>query len=512
VQTAFLTWSEAATARFQVAETERGDPRTAIATLQRANLALSLTGIAVTAAALFFLRLDPALELAILGAVTASAGRGFFKLRQERNRAEGDVKGYAFIEVTYIAGGFLLGALFAWMGFGAPGVFAGMGVAVVLILARISRGEFRLSAGGRFDPERLRSYLAYGMPITVWLILALVLSSTDRFLIAAFLDEAHVGAYHAGYSVGSRLLDVAFSWLGIAGGPAMVAALERGGRPALERVARDQATLMVRLLLPATVGVVLVADPLTQLLVGEAMRADAARITPWIAVSAFFSGFAAHYLGHAFTLGSDRALHGPDDPARRRQPGSQPGAGPALRHHRRGVGHARQLRRLRRHLLGRRPAGAEAADPLGDGRPRRARLGPDGRGRAGASRPRRPGRAGAQVRRRSARLRPGHVRPGRWPAPPRAGAHRRRRRKEACMTPAAERLTDSAAWAAVRPELSVLIPFHGDDPRPLLAALEKQAAKLVGRVELVISTTAIPTSCAVRPWRGRWPPSRRRRG
>jgi O-antigen/teichoic acid export membrane protein len=309
VQTAFLTWSEAATARFQVAETERGDPRTAIATLQRANLALSLTGIAVTAAALFFLRLDPALELAILGAVTASAGRGFFKLRQERNRAEGDVKGYAFIEVTYIAGGFLLGALFAWMGFGAPGVFAGMGIAVVLILARISRGEFRLSAGGRFDPERLRSYLAYGMPITVWLILALVLSSTDRFLIAAFLDEAHVGAYHAGYSVGSRLLDVAFSWLGIAGGPAMVAALERGGRPALERVARDQATLMVRLLLPATVGVVLVADPLTQLLVGEAMRADAARITPWIAVSAFFSGFAAHYLGHAFTLGKRTGLY-----------------------------------------------------------------------------------------------------------------------------------------------------------------------------------------------------------
>jgi O-antigen/teichoic acid export membrane protein len=309
VQTAFLIWSEAATARFHVAETERGDPRTAMATLQRANLTLSVTGIAITGVVLLFLHLDPALELAILGAVTASAGRGFFKLRQERNRAEGDVKSYALIEITYVGGGFLLGALLAWLGFGAPGVFAGTGIAVVLILSWIMWGEFRLSAGGRFDPERLRRYLSYGMPITAWLILTLALSSTDRFIIAAFLDEAHVGAYHAGYSVGLRVLDVAFAWLGMAGGPAMVAALERGGRPALERVAHDQATLMVRLLLPATVGVVLVSGPLTHLLVGEALRVEAARITPWIAASAFFSGFATHYLGHAFTLGKRTGLY-----------------------------------------------------------------------------------------------------------------------------------------------------------------------------------------------------------
>jgi glycosyltransferase involved in cell wall biosynthesis len=54
------------------------------------------------------------------------------------------------------------------------------------------------------------------------------------------------------------------------------------------------------------------------------------------------------------------------------------------------------------------------------------------------------------------------------------------------MSAPLERLTDSPAWADVRPELSVLIPFHGDDPRPLLAALEQQGARLLGRVEVVI--------------------------
>ena len=54
------------------------------------------------------------------------------------------------------------------------------------------------------------------------------------------------------------------------------------------------------------------------------------------------------------------------------------------------------------------------------------------------------------------------------------------------MAEALEQLIDGAAWAPARPELSVLIPFHGDDPRALLAALDRQAAALDGAVELVV--------------------------
>jgi glycosyltransferase involved in cell wall biosynthesis len=49
-----------------------------------------------------------------------------------------------------------------------------------------------------------------------------------------------------------------------------------------------------------------------------------------------------------------------------------------------------------------------------------------------------------------------------------------------------ETLVDNAAFATAKPVLSVLIPFHRDDPRPLLAALEREAAALEGRVETVL--------------------------
>ena len=45
---------------------------------------------------------------------------------------------------------------------------------------------------------------------------------------------------------------------------------------------------------------------------------------------------------------------------------------------------------------------------------------------------------------------------------------------------------DNAGHAGARPCLSVLTPFFRDDPRPLLAALEREAQALDGRVELVL--------------------------
>ena len=50
-----------------------------------------------------------------------------------------------------------------------------------------------------------------------------------------------------------------FIWLGMAGGPAAIAALERGGLEALQKTAREQAGLMILIALPAATGLALVA-------------------------------------------------------------------------------------------------------------------------------------------------------------------------------------------------------------------------------------------------------------
>ena len=48
------------------------------------------------------------------------------------------------------------------------------------------------------------------------------------------------------------------------------------------------------------------------------------------------------------------------------------------------------------------------------------------------------------------------------------------------------RVLDNPRHATAEPRLSVLTPFYRDDPRPLLAALDLEAADLAGQVELVL--------------------------
>ena len=111
-----------------------------------------------------------------------------------------------------------------------------------------------------------------------------------------------VGVYHAGYSLANRTLDVVFIWLGAAGGPALIMALERGGPKAMREAAREQAAFMLLLTVPAAVGLAMVARPLAELLVGPELRVGAAQVTPWIAASGFLGGFTTYYFSQAFTL------------------------------------------------------------------------------------------------------------------------------------------------------------------------------------------------------------------
>jgi O-antigen/teichoic acid export membrane protein len=136
------------------------------------------------------------------------------------------------------------------------------------------------------------------------------MASTDRFLLEVFQGPAAVGAYHAGYSLASRTLDVLFIWLGAAGTPALIMAWERSNREGFMAAAREQASTFILIALPAAVGLALVAKPLAAVMIGEDLRATAASVTPLIAISALLSGLTSYYLSQSFVLGrrTDRLL------------------------------------------------------------------------------------------------------------------------------------------------------------------------------------------------------------
>ena len=300
---AVFTWLEAAMARFWAAQKPGAATQGHFASLYRTAFVLCGVFILVGGLAIWILPVDPLFKIALAAGLGGAPARCLVKLGQERYRAAGEVARAAGLDIGVAIGGLVIGVAFALGGWGGAAPLLGIGLAPMAALPFVLPGELKQARGGGFESARVRSYALYGYPIAASLALTVVLSSTDRFLLAAFLDEGAVGAYHASYSIANRTLDVLFLWLGSAGQPALVMALERGGLDRLKIAAREQLSTFLLIGLPAAAGVALVARPLAEVLIGEELRTAAAGVTPWIALSALLYGLTAYYFGQAFTLG-----------------------------------------------------------------------------------------------------------------------------------------------------------------------------------------------------------------
>lgn len=300
---AVFSWLEAAMARFWAAQAPGAATQGHFASLYRTAFALSGLFLVATALSMWLWPGDPLFRIALAAGLAGVPARSLVKLAQERYRAAGEVGKAAGLDIAVTIGGLAIGVGFALAGWGGAAPLLGIGLAPLAALPFVLPGELGQARGGGFERARVRGYALYGYPIAASLALTVVLASTDRFLLAAFLDEAAVGAYHAGYSIANRTLDVLFLWLGAAGQPALVMALERGGLDKLKVAAREQLSTFLLIGLPAAAGVALVARPLAEVLIGEDLRVAAASITPWIALSALLYGLTAYYFGQAFTLG-----------------------------------------------------------------------------------------------------------------------------------------------------------------------------------------------------------------
>jgi len=227
--TLFFAWMEAAMARFYAREAESGHLADHFRTLYRSWLMTAGLFAVVATAGLAMWHTQGAVKEAVGAGLAAILVRSLAKLAQERRRASGDVRGAAILDMAQSAGGFVIGLALIRMGYHAAAPLAGLGIIAAVCAAWVLPTELTFGQGGRFDATRARNYAAFGLPVALSLILALALATTDRFLLAAYLNETAVGVYHAGYSLANRTLDVLFIWLGTAGAPALVAALERGG-------------------------------------------------------------------------------------------------------------------------------------------------------------------------------------------------------------------------------------------------------------------------------------------
>ena len=303
IHTLTLTWVEAANYRFAARAREQGtlaDHYALALAMMRRSL---LVGLAVLALVWIALADVPGYAAALPWVGVLMVANTFVQMALEAHRAGHRVARYSMSETFRVMGGFFSGALIAWtMDFGAGAPLIGMAVAAVVVAVREALFLHREARGGKLDRETSRAWVGYGMPIAAALLLDIILSASDRFLIAGFLGEAAVGAYAAGYGVADKTVLMLCAWPALAASPQIMAAYERYGPDGVRESAHKLIRTLLLLGLPAATGLALTAAPLGEAMIGENVRAQAIQIIPWIAFAGLLNGLMIHYSSEAFQL------------------------------------------------------------------------------------------------------------------------------------------------------------------------------------------------------------------
>ncbi|MCI4643992.1 MAG: lipopolysaccharide biosynthesis protein [Hyphomonadaceae bacterium] len=303
IHTLTLTWVEAANYRFAARAREQGTLADhyalALAMMRRSLLA----GLAVLGLVWIALSHVPGYAAALPWIAVLMVTNTFVQMALEAHRAGHRVARYSVTETFRVLGGFAAGAALAWaFDLGAAAPLIGMAAAALVVAVREAVFLHKSARGGRLDKETSRAWMGYGFPIAAALLLDIILSASDRFLIAAFLGEASVGAYAAGYGVADKTVLMLCAWPALAASPQIMAAFERHGVAGAREGAHKLIRTLLLLGIPAATGLALTAQPLGEAMIGEAVRAQAIQIIPWIAFAGLLNGLMIHYASEAFQL------------------------------------------------------------------------------------------------------------------------------------------------------------------------------------------------------------------
>lgn len=152
------------------------------------------------------------------------------------------------------------------------------------------------------DWQTVKRICAFGLPIAGSLLLFAAAGWTDRLVLDIESGTAAVGFYTAATFIVQNTLQFASQAIGSAAYPLAVLAYESGNRRTCERQLEQNFIALFGFLLPAGIGLSMLAPNIAQVLVGQEYREAVVRLTPLLAAAAVISGIRGNFIDHAFQL------------------------------------------------------------------------------------------------------------------------------------------------------------------------------------------------------------------
>jgi O-antigen/teichoic acid export membrane protein len=227
------------------------------------------------------------------------AAQSLFELCSEYSRASLNPSQFMVLQLARSAAAVGVGVLLIQAGFGWWGPVIGLAIGMAMAVAYAGFRDWTDVRLG-IDREVLKKLCRYGIPLSLTVALAVVISVSDRFLIAALLGENAAGLYAVAFDFTSQTLTLLMMVINLAVFPMAVRAYESHGPDAAKEQMRHNGSLLVAIGLPCVVGLTVLAPGVANCFFGADYRAAAVGIIPLIALGAFLEGMKAYHFDAAF--------------------------------------------------------------------------------------------------------------------------------------------------------------------------------------------------------------------
>ncbi len=276
----------------------RENPRTLKSTLLTVQY-LFIAALGVVAALLCALPAAKGLRPVIIGCWILLAVQALYEMFCDHARARIQPWQFMWMQLIRAFVFITLGAALIKLGLGWWGPLVGVAIGMLLPMLYAMRRDW---SGLRFsiDREALWTICQYGLPLSLTVALTVVISTSDRFLIAWILGKDAAGLYSVAVDFTSQTIAMLMIVIYLAVFPLAVRAWEEHGREAAQREMRHNASLLLAVGLPATVGLSVLAPGIANCFLGESFRHTAVEILPLVAAGTFLASFKAFHFDTAF--------------------------------------------------------------------------------------------------------------------------------------------------------------------------------------------------------------------
>ena len=145
-----------------------------------------------------------------------------------------------------------------------------------------------------FDRNLGSKMLRFGLPLLGLVLLNLILSVSDRYLLQVFTDAARVGIYSAGYRVAETGVYGIVLYLNLAAFPVLIKVFESEGESRSNDLVKDLLSFYLALLFPVVTGISVLSKEIVTVMLGPEYH-SARHLLPWVSAGIAFMGLGLYY-------------------------------------------------------------------------------------------------------------------------------------------------------------------------------------------------------------------------